>query len=416
MKRTVQAIFIVALFVLLIWAGNFYWHNLRGALPAVQSPAKGDQAITDTNTTGIPLTLPKGFSISTYAKDLVNPRVMLNYNSNLIVSIPSEGKVVELKDLDGDGFAETHVTLAENLNKPHGLAERCTGDDTPKNPLVCKFYVAETSQVSEFDRDWLADTDAEHPFKLTNKKKLFDLPAGGTHSTRTIIFEPYPNQNKMLVSIGSSCNVCNEADQRRAKILEYDFDTGKVETFAKGLRNSVFMAIHPVSGKIWATEMGRDLLGDDIPPDEINIIEKGKNYGWPNCYGQNIHDDNFDKNTYIRNPCMEPFETPAHIDLQAHSAPLGLAFIPEEGWPEDYWYNMLVSYHGSWNRTVPTGYKVVRFKLDSKGNYLGQEDFITGWIKDGKVYGRPVDILVQPGGTIFISDDKAGVIYKVVKR
>ena len=110
---------------------------------------------------------------------------------------------------------------------------------------------------------------------------------------------------------------------------------------------------------------------------------------------------------------MEPFETPSFVDLQAHSAPLGLAFFPEEGWPEEYWYNLLVAYHGSWNRTVPTGYKIVRIKLDSKGKYLGQEDFLTGFMSEGKVYGRPVDIIIHPGGTIFISDDKAGVIYRV---
>ena len=110
---------------------------------------------------------------------------------------------------------------------------------------------------------------------------------------------------------------------------------------------------------------------------------------------------------------MESFETPSFIDLQAHSAPLGLAFFPEEGWPEEYWFNLLVAYHGSWNRTVPTGYKVVRARLDSKGEYLGTEDFITGWFSNGKVYGRPVDILIQPGGTIYISDDKSGVIYRV---
>lgn len=172
--------------------------------------------------------------------------------------------------------------------------------------------------------------------------------------------------------------------------------------------------------------MGRDNLGDDLPPDEINIIERPSagsgqssipNFGWPICYGKNIHDTNFDKNTYIRNPCMEPFETPSFIDLPAHSAPLGLAFVPEEGWPEEWWYNILVAYHGSWNRSTPTGYKIARLKMNAKGQYLGAEDFISGWLtKDGKKTGRPVDIKVLSGGTAYISDDHAGVIYRLFRK
>ena len=111
---------------------------------------------------------------------------------------------------------------------------------------------------------------------------------------------------------------------------------------------------------------------------------------------------------------MAPFETPSAIDIQAHSAPLGLAFIPEEGWPEEYWYNLLVAYHGSWNRSVPTGYKIVRYKLDAQGRYLGEEDFITGWLQGSEALGRPVDILVQPGGVMYVSDDHAGVIYRII--
>jgi len=373
-------------------AGAIYYKNIRGALPAVLPPS-GD-IVEDINTTDMPLKLPEGFSISIYAQGLGNPRVM-HYapDGRMLVSIPAEGKVVALSDNDGDGFAETHTTVAENLNRPHGLAERDN-----------KLYIAETDEVAEYDY-----VDG----KAVNKKKLFDLPGGGNHFSRTVMFMPFPDDSKMLVSIGSSCNVCNESDSRRAKIMQYDFNTGRLEEFARGLRNSVFMAIHPVSGAIWATEMGRDLLGDDIPPDEINIIKKDSNYGWPICYGKNIHDEQFDKNDYFRNPCMEPFETPSYIDLQAHSAPLGLAFFPEEGWPEEYWYNLLVAYHCSWNRTVPTGYKIVRIKLNAKGEYLGIEDFITGWLSNGKVYGRPVDIIIHPGGTIYISDDKAGVIYRV---
>lgn len=348
------------------------------------------------------LKLPAGFDISIFAQGLGKARVMAwDPVGNLLVSIMDEGRVVALSDRNGDGKADEIITVIDGLINPHGIAFRCTD--------VCKIFIAETLGVAHYDYD-------SENLKAINRKKILSLPHPdkGGHITRTIMFLPYPDDDKLLASVGSSCNVCHESDYRRAKIHIINADGTNFRDFAVGLRNAVFMAIHPVTGRVWATEMGRDWLGDDLPPDEINIIEEGKNYGWPICYGKNIHDADFDKNVYIRNPCMEPFEIPSYIDIPAHSAPLGLAFIPEEGWPEKYWYNLLVAYHGSWNRTVPTGYKIVRYKLDAQGRYLGEEDFITGWLQeDGRVLGRPVDILVQPGGVIYISDDDAGVIYKV---
>jgi glucose/arabinose dehydrogenase len=187
---------------------------------------------------------------------------------------------------------------------------------------------------------------------------------------------------------------------------------------AKGLRNSVFFTWNNQDGKIWAADMGRDLLGDNIPPDEINIIDPAAtstaDYGWPVCYGKNIHDTQFDKNTYIRNPCLEPFEKPSHIDLQAHSAPLGLAFVSSTyGWPQDYTGNLLVAFHGSWNRSIPTGYKVVRLILDKNGGFVRQDDFITGWLEGNKAIGRPVGLTYDKNGRLYISDDKTGIIYRV---
>lgn len=400
MKKIYSIILILVLAAGLSGAAYFYRTQLRGIWPAVSGPSGDIAESIDANET--PLNLPEGFSASIFARDLVNPRVMIyGPDGNIWVSIPSEGKVISLKDADGDGRAETHLVVAENLNKPHGIAVKC--DEK------CLVYVAETDQVAVYD------FDAKNS-KLINKKKLVSLPTGGNHFTRTIMFMPSPDDNRLLISIGSSCNLCDETDTQRAKILSMNADGSDVKVFARGLRNSVMMAIHPVNGKIWATEMGRDLLGDNLPPDEINILEEGGNYGWPICYGKNIHDTDFDKNTYIRNPCMEPFEKPSYIDIPAHSAPLGLAFIPEEGWPQEYWHNLLVAYHGSWNRSVPTGYKIVRYKLDSNGKYLGEEDFITGWLKDGRASGRPIGVLIQPGGIIFISDDTAGVIYKISYR
>lgn len=404
------------------WAVNYLWNNFGGLLRNARTPSAnivnalenqnslvnqplgvGGGTIPSQTPSGLPLTLPSGFSISIFAEGLGAPRVIISDEADgFLVSVTGNGKVFDLSDKNSDGVADKIITVLSGLNNPHGLTLQCAGGK-------CSLYVAESDKVSVYDYDQI-NTSA------TNKKKIADLPNDGEHFTRTLQFLP-SDPNKLLVAVGSDCNVCNESDARRAKILLLDIKTGELRTFVSGLRNSVFMAAHPVTGKIWATEMGRDFLGDNLPPDEINIIEDGKNYGWPICYGKNVHDTDFDKNVYIRNPCMEPFETPSYIDIQAHSAPLGLAFVPANNWPADYKNNLLVAYHGSWNRSVATGYKIVRYKLDEQGNYLGEEDFISGWLtSDGSVLGRPVDILFESDGAAYVSDDKAGVIYRITYK
>jgi glucose/arabinose dehydrogenase len=376
--------------VALTWILLFAWRELRGIGPAV-APPSGDivksienaTPTTGTNETGLPLKLPPGYSISIFAKGLGDPRDIIDlFNGVYLVSAPSSGKIYALED---GGKARVTVAIS-GLRKPHGMAVKYV---IPGETWV---YIAEENQVGEYLFD-----DSTH--KLTFIKKLFDLPTGGNHTTRSLLLLP---DGRLLVSIGSTCNVCHESNAERATIQVWDGKT--LKPFAVGLRNSVFMTMAD-DGAVWATEMGRDLLGDNVPPDEVNVIEEGKNYGWPNCYGQNIHDDQFDKNVYIRNPCMAPFETPSRVDIPAHSAPLGLSFFNGD---------LLVAYHGSWNRSVPTGYKIARIKLDAQGNEVGIEDFITGWLtKDGNALGRPVDIERGRGGDLYISDDKAGVIYRV---
>lgn len=350
----------------------------------------------------LPFTLPARFVATLYADGLDGARVLARDESgHLVVSQTSEGKITALLDTNGDGQAEDKKVILSGLNNPHGIIFTC-------GPLQddCVLYVAETDKVSVYTYDGRTQT-------ATFRKKLLDLPDDGGHYTRSLLLSA--DGTKLLVAVGSSCNVCLEKDQARAAITEIDLASGASRIFAKGLRNTVFMTHHPVTGDIWGTDMGRDLLGDDLPPEEINILRDGQNYGWPICYGNNIHDSDFDTNVYIRNPCMEPFETPAHIEMQAHSAPLGIAFVPEEGWSEEYWYNALVAFHGSWNRSTPTGYKVVRVPLNVQGAPTGPiEDFMTGFMQgDGTVIGRPVGILAEPGGTLYISDDRAGVIYRV---
>jgi glucose/arabinose dehydrogenase len=338
--------------------------------------------------------VPKGFSISIFAKDTPGARVLaFDPNGTLLVSLTSKGEVVALPDKNNDREADDMVIVAEGLNLPHGIAF---------NPITKKLYIAETNGVSIYDYSL-------NTFIAINKKKIIDLPGSGNHFSRTIGFGL---DGKLYVAIGSTCNVCNESDNRRAKIFIANADGSDFHVFASGLRNTVFFAWHPLTHELWGNDMGRDLLGDDIPPDEVNILKQGKFYGWPYCYGKQIHDENFDNSVSSKQLCQT--SEPSHIDLQAHSAPLGLAFVPANSdWPKEYWNNLLVSYHGSWNRSVPTGYKIVRIKLDGKGNYVGTEDFIYGWLDNGGAVGRPVDLLFDRNGQLFVSDDKAGAIYKI---
>lgn len=383
-------------------AGFFYlyWQDFREVGPAVLPPP-GDigevieqtPAAEQRNIADFPLTLPEGFSISVFARDLGPARVMAwDPAGNLLVSITREGKVLALQDENGDGRADRAATVREDLHRPHGLLF-----------YEGKLFIAESDQVAVYEYN--AQT-----MRASHKEKIIDLPAGGGHFTRTIMRSP---DNRLLVSVGSTCNVCAESDWRRAAILSAARDGSDLKLFASGLRNAVFMTTHPQTGDVWVTEMGRDYLGDDLPPDEINIVREGKDYGWPYCYGKNVPDP-FGADIPA-SLCIG--KEPSHIDLQAHSAPLGLAFVPKNnGWPEEYGHNLFVAYHGSWNRSEPTGYKIVRFVLDERGNYMDEEDFISGWLRDDGVLGRPVDILLQPGGVMYISDDHAGVIYRVVYR
>jgi glucose/arabinose dehydrogenase len=400
MKKNIILFTIFALAVL----GYFLFNKFIGS---INIPKAVPLANGNPNEITQKLIVPDGFRISVYAMGLPGARVLaLDDKGRFFVSQTSEDKVSVIVDNDHDGTVDFTKTLVQGLDKPHGLAFKC------EEGGKCFLYVAEQDALTRYAYDSTSLALGERMILRALPEALPDR-----HFTRTLLFLPTPDEDTLLVSIGSSCDVCHEQNSEQASVIAYNTRTGKSETYAKGLRNSVFMTLDPVDGDVVATEMGRDGLGDNLPPDEINILKKGKNYGWPICYGKNIHDDEFDKNTYIRNPCMEPFETPSAIDLQAHSAPLGLAFIPEEGWPEEYWYNLLVALHGSWNRSEPTGYKIERLKIDAKGEYFSKEDFITGWLTaDGKKLGRPVDILVFPGGSAFISDDMNGIIYKLERN
>ncbi len=373
--------------LLILLIGVVIWAR-RGVAPAV-GPAPTIIPQTKTapqNTTGLPLTLPNGFSIATYAKNVPNARVLvLDPKGRVLVSSPASGKVFAVSATGQESV------VVQGLRQPHGLAF--------KNGAL---YIAENNAVAVYDYD-------VSNAKASARRKIIDLPSGGNHFTRTIGFGP---DGKLYIAIGSTCNVCVEDNAQRAKILVANADGSDLKQFATGLRNSVFFTWHPVTKQMWATDMGRDLLGDNTPPEEVNIILEEKNYGWPYCYSKRVHDKSFDAAGKFIDFCKTT--EPPVIEYQAHSAPLGIAFIPA-AWGKEYAGDLLVAYHGSWNRTEPTGYKIVRFKLDDKGNSLGAEDFISGWLSKGSALGRPVDLLFDDKGNLYISDDKAGVVYKIFK-
>ncbi|MEX2145123.1 MAG: PQQ-dependent sugar dehydrogenase [Candidatus Spechtbacterales bacterium] len=391
MKKAVLALFLIVFLSGIIWAGSFFWENFRGAGPALKPPPEDITELIEgsgENKTDFPLSLPGGFEMSVFAEGLPGVRVIVQDGlGNFWISQPSRG-VVSLLEVDVNGEVARITQPFRGLKRPHGLAI------DPQNGTM--LYIAEEDKVSRVP----LYTDA-------SPETVVSLPTGGGHFTRTIGFGP---DDRLYISAGSSCNVCVESDERRAAIYSMERDGSDFKKHAEGLRNAVFFTWSYIDGKMWATEMGRDNLGDDLPPDEINIIQEGAHYGWPYCYGRQIRDTSFMSASGF--DCADT--EPSYIDLQAHSAPLGLAFVPEEGWPEAMWYDLLVAYHGSWNRSEPTGYKIARFKLDENGNVEGTEDFISGWLSSEGALGRPVGILIRPGGIMYITDDHAGLVYKVI--
>lgn len=339
------------------------------------------------------LKLPPGFHISVFA-DAPNARQMaFSPGGVLLVTDTSDGTVLALPDPQHAGRAVRPVPVLSGLNAPHGIAFH-----------KGKLYIAEINAVRRYDWN-------EAQLRVGNGQKIADLPgSGGGHSTRTLLFA----NGKMYVAAGSSCNVCLEEDKRRAAVTEYNEDGSSGRTFASGLRNAVGLTVNPKTGTIWATDNGRDWLGDDLPPEEVNDLGPlGGNAGWPYCYGNRVPDRSQSKD-YDCSKTIAPT-----VEMQAHSAPLVLLFYDGEMFPVEYRGSLFVTFHGSWNRSVPTGYKVVRIKFNPKGEPEGPpEDFISGWIrpgetKKGKWMGRPVGLVVGPDGALYVSDDSAGLVYRV---
>ncbi|MGH9788137.1 MAG: PQQ-dependent sugar dehydrogenase, partial [Candidatus Acidiferrales bacterium] len=340
--------------------------------------------------------LPAGFRLSVYAEGLGRARFMwFGPDGTLYVGTNERsGRVWALPDKNRDGRADENIVFADGLYAPHSVVWK----DGPETSLGAGWlYIGEGHQVIRA-RDTSGDLRADEKEVVVS-----GLPRGGNHFTRTVGFGP---DGGLYVSVGSSCNACIEDDPRRATILRFNPDGSGMETFARGLRNAVGFTWHPETKDMWSVVNGRDLLGDDLPPEELNLVRRGDDHGWPYCYGNRIPDPEFGSRERCAGTVPDTFE------MQAHSAPLGLAFYTGEMFPAEYRGDLFIAFHGSWNRSVPTGYKVVRVRFkDSRP--VGIEDFVDVWYKRGRVEHRPVDVAVGPDGALYISDDRGGTIFRV---
>ena len=335
------------------------------------------------------LRLPPGFAIDFYASDVPNARAMaLGDSGVLFVGSRDAGKVYALVDGDGDGRADETFVIDDRLSAPIGVAFRDGA-----------LYVAAISRILRYDAIESRLDDPPEPTVVTDS-----LPSDRWHGGKYLAFGP---DGKLYVPVGAPCNVCERPDPYSA-ILRLDPDTGRREVFARGVRNSVGFDFHPETGELWFTDNGRDYLGDDAPPCELNRAPAaGLHFGFPYCHAGTIADPE-----YRGRDCGE-FTPPAQA-LGPHVAPLGMKFYDGASFPEDYRGDIFIAEHGSWNRSRKIGYRVARVRLDAAGNAVEYLPFVSGWLQGERNWGRPADVLVMPDGALLVSDDDLGAIYRVV--
>ena len=352
---------------------------------ACSAPTEGTGQTTNDDPQAF-VQVPQGFVVSIFAEGLSGVRMLeLGPDDRLYAVRSSAGEVVRF-DLNADGTADGGpAVVVSGLAQPFGLAFR-DGD----------LYVGETHQVIRLAGPGFTQETVIVP----------GLPTGG-HWTREIEFGP---DGQLYVSVGSSCNLCEEGDARRAAVVRYAPDGSGEEIVGAGLRNTVGLAFHPETGALWASQNERDRLGDDVPAEELNILTLGgavEHFGWPYCYENRVPNPEYAD----AQRCVNTV-TPA-LEMQAHSAPLGMVFYDGDQFPAEYRGDLFLAFHGSWNRSEPTGYKVVRVRVQN-GQPVSYEDFAAGWLTaGGAVLGRPVAVEVGPDGSLYVSDDGAGRIWRV---
>ncbi len=335
--------------------------------------------------------LPAGFSIDVFAAEIDNARSLAQSPSGTVfvgTGRRGGGVVHAVVDSDGDGRADDRYRIGGDLNWPNGVAFH-EGD----------LYVAEISRVLRFAEIESRLDSPPAPVVVTA-----DLPEETHHGWKFIRFGP---DGRLYVPVGAPCNICDEGDPF-ATILRLD-EAGGYEVVARGVRNTVGFDWRPSTSELWFTDNGRDMMGDDVPPDELNVLtEDGQHFGYPYCHGQDIPDPEFGD----RRSCGEL--VPPAIDLGPHVAAVGMRFYRGDAFPERYRGQIFIAEHGSWNRSNKIGYRVMVVHVDRDGQATDYEEFATGWLQGEDSWGRPVDVMERADGSLLVSDDQRGAIYRIV--
>ncbi len=335
------------------------------------------------------ISLPDGFEISIYADNLPDARSLeLTPSGTLFISTRRNGSVYAVRDEDGDGQADARYVLATGLTMPNGVAFR---DGS--------LFVAEVDRVWRYDDIESQLDNPPDPVLVTDR-----YPDDGWHGWKFIAFGP---DDKLYVPVGAPCNVC-EREEPYATITRMNPDGSGYEIFAHGVRNTVGFTWHPETGEMWFTDNGRDMMGDDIPPDELNRApEPGLHFGFPYLHGGDIADPEFGEG---KRP--EDFREPVQ-KLGPHVAALGPEFYTGDQFPDEYRGQLFIAEHGSWNRTNKIGYRVSLVRMGDDGMPNSYETFAEGWLQGENNWGRPVDLELMPDGSMLVSDDQAGVVYRI---
>ncbi|MCW8871294.1 MAG: PQQ-dependent sugar dehydrogenase [Xanthomonadales bacterium] len=332
--------------------------------------------------------LPPGFEISVYAEDVENARQLaLGQHGTVFAGSHKAGKVHAVTDTDSDHKADQVYLVDQGLDMPSGLEFRSGS-----------LYVGALDRILRYDE---IESRLDQPPEPVVVSDAF--PDKTHHGWKYLRFGP---DGLLYVPVGAPCNICDEPGF--AQIRRLRADGGGMEVYAEGVRNSVGMAFHPRSGDLWFTDNGRDLLGDDLPGDELNHApQSGLHFGYPWCH----QGDSLDPEFGVGKSCSD-FEAPA-LTLGAHVASLGLTFYTGSQFPAEYREQLFIAQHGSWNRSKKVGYNVLLVRFDGHGAVTGSEVFASGWLQGQDNWGRPNDVLQMPDGSLLVADDQANAIYRI---